>query len=247
MFALARNAMHRGLLSRRQVARFAVMEARFVLSRSERRRDRDFVTSRALELVRGRDVVDVIRLATEVADELVQRQLIGVTVRRLRAHQAIGDETWLVTASAVELAEPLARMLGMTGVLATRAEVHAGVYSGSLLGGRMHGLRKAEAIRALAWERNLDLSSAFSYSDSVNDVPLLCAVGNAAVVNANRQFARFARARGWLVLRAFRENHVGGRKRILQPDWIDVVRSEFALLSGERRVATHTAASLRLA
>ena len=56
---------------------------------------------------------------------------------------------------------------------------------------------KAEAINALAKERNYDLSKSFAYSDSATDLPMLEAVGHAVAVNPDRALKKEALARGW--------------------------------------------------
>ena len=58
----------------------------------------------------------------------------------------------------MELANILARRLGLTGALGTVAETSDGVYTGRLVGGLLHGQAKAAAVRALAEREGLDLS-----------------------------------------------------------------------------------------
>ena len=50
-----------------------------------------------------------------------------------------GNEVWLITASPVELAQPLADRLGLTGVVATQPEQVDGYYTGRLEGDLLHG------------------------------------------------------------------------------------------------------------
>ena len=200
LFYVAKRLMREGLLSRRAVAGFALMEARFVLARTESREDRERITSDALGLVRGRSAVEIAELCSRVADGLVASRTVRATVSALREHQRAGAETWLVTASPIELATAIAQRLGMTGALATVPEVVNGRYTGRLESGFMHGPRKAQAIQELAQQRDLDLAAGISYSDSENDVPMLSLTGRAAVVNANRRLRSKARAHGWQVL-----------------------------------------------
>lgn len=199
---LGRAALRAGLVTRRQLAGFACMEARFVLTRSEHAGDRLRLTERSLALVQGREEDEVRAFAAAVAPRILERRAVAATVRRLRAHQASGCETWLVTASPLELAEPLAHLLGMTGALGTRLEVVDGAYTGRLQGRVLHGAEKARAVVALARSAGIDLTGSAAYSDSINDVPLLSLVGRASVVNANRALRAEARRRDWTVLHA---------------------------------------------
>ena len=96
--------------------------------------------------------------------------------------------------------EPLAIALGMTGGIGTVGEVDNGVYTGRLAGPFCYGEGKAEAITSLAAQRNIDLATSWSYSDSMSDVPMMELVGNAVAVNPDAQLAALARSRGWPVV-----------------------------------------------
>jgi phosphoserine phosphatase len=51
----------------------------------------------------------------------------------------------------------------MTGGIGTRGEVDNGVYTGRLAGPFCYGPGKAEAIAAIAAERNINLADSWSY------------------------------------------------------------------------------------
>ena len=109
-------------------------------------------------------------------------------------HLDAGQRVWLVTAAPVELGRVIAERLGLTGAIGTVAEIRDGVYTGRLVGDLMHGPAKAEAITRLAAVEGLDLARCTAYSDSVNDVPMLSAVGQAVAVNPDPALLREARA-----------------------------------------------------
>jgi phosphoserine phosphatase len=116
-----------------------------------------------------------------------------------RMHVDAGQRVWLVTATPVEVAEVIARRLGLTGALGTVSEHVDGIYTGRLVGQPMHGAAKAEAVRALAAREGLDLERCAAYSDSANDIPLLSLVGNPCAVNPDARLRGYARAQGWRV------------------------------------------------
>jgi HAD superfamily hydrolase (TIGR01490 family) len=119
----------------------------------------------------------------------------------VKHHLAQGDEVWLVTAAPVELAQKIAADLGATGALGTIVGHDGDVLTGELVGDPLHGKAKRKAIKKLAEERNISLKRSFGYSDSVNDLPMLSAVGNAVAVNPDAQLRRYANAAGWEILR----------------------------------------------
>jgi phosphoserine phosphatase len=73
----------------------------------------------------------------------------------------------------------------------------------------LHGPAKAIAIKALAAAEGLDLAKCTAYSDSINDIPMLSAVGRAVAVNPDSALRRTAKQNGWEI-RDFRT----GRKAV---------------------------------
>jgi phosphoserine phosphatase len=114
-----------------------------------------------------------------------------------RMHLDAGQRVWLVTAAPVEVGAVIADRLGLTGAIGTVAEVKDGAYTGRLVGGMMHGPAKAAAVTDLAAREGLDLSRCAAYSDSVNDIPMLSAVGRPVAVNPDSALRRKARESGW--------------------------------------------------
>jgi len=114
-------------------------------------------------------------------------------------HLDQGQRVWLVTAAPIEIAQIIARRLGLTGAMGTVAEHVDGVYTGGLIGDLLHGPAKAEAIRALAAREGLDLSLCSAYSDSANDLPMLELVGDPCAINPDAKLRAHARAEGWRV------------------------------------------------
>ena len=75
----------------------------------------------------------------------------------------------------------------------------ASAVRGSAGAGPCRGAAKAEAVTALAEREGLDLARCTAYSDSVNDVPMLSAVGNAVAINPDTGLRAVAKENGWEV------------------------------------------------
>ena len=164
----------------------------------------------ALSFVAGRSVAEIVELGEEIYDELMADRIWAGTRALAQMHLDAGQRVWLVTATPVELAQIIARRLGLTGALGTVAESTDGVYTGRLVGEMLHGAGKAHAVRALAVAEGLDLRRCTAYSDSVNDVPMLSTVGTAVAVNPDSELRDVARAQGWQV-RDFRTGRRAAR------------------------------------
>ena len=105
----------------------------------------------------------------------------------------------IVSASGVEVVEPIGAMLGADRVIATRMEIVDGKYTGNI-DYYAYAEEKARAIEALAATAGYDLAECYAYSDSVTDVHMLDVVGHPFAVNPDRELRRIATAREWPVL-----------------------------------------------
>ena len=189
----------RGLITTKDLLRFGWQQLEFRVRGKE---DLDAVAEardKALGLVAGKSVAEIVAYGEEIYDELMERRIWSGTRALAQQHLDAGQRVWLVTATPVELARIIAARLGLTGALGTISEVEDGLYTGRLVGEPLHGPAKAEAVRALAEREGLDLSRCTAYSDSANDVPMLSAVGHAVAVNPDTALREQARARGWVV------------------------------------------------
>jgi HAD superfamily hydrolase (TIGR01490 family) len=204
LFLIGRGMLRHGVIRRRDVLRFAVVQVMFRL-RGERLGHVHDAQDRALSLGTGLVVEDVVALGHEIYEQRVAGRLWVETVDLTRAHLAAGCEVWLVSAAPVELVQIMARALGLTGGLGTVAEVEDGRWTGRLAAPFLHGAAKAAAVRDLAERRGLALQHCDAYSDSIHDRELLEAVGHPHAVNPDRQLHRLAVERDWPVHRHARD------------------------------------------
>jgi HAD superfamily hydrolase (TIGR01490 family) len=212
-----------------EMTRFAVKQVRFVTSGSENLNDVASVTASALAFVEGRSVEDLTTFGESVFDDTMVDKLIPGSLELAKAHLDAGEQVWLVTATPVELAELLARRLGLTGALGTVSEIVDGRYTGRLIGRPLHGPAKAEAIRQLAAREDLDLSACAAYSDSANDIPMLSAVGHPTAVNPDPKLRKYARTQGWAIV-DFRRRHTARRAAV--PLGVGAASAAAGLLTG---------------
>ncbi|GAB3293949.1 HAD family hydrolase [Parasphingorhabdus pacifica] len=197
LFHFARGMAARKFLTASDLAGFAWQQLKFRVGGRENPQDVQASREQALSFVAGRHVHEIVELSEEIYDELMADRIWAGTRDLAQMHLDAGQRVWLVTATPVELAQIIARRLGLTGALGTVAENSRGVYTGRLVGEMLHGRAKAHAVRALAASEGLDLRRCTAYSDSSNDVPMLSSVGTAVAVNPDTRLRDVARSRGW--------------------------------------------------
>ncbi|MFH5821991.1 HAD family hydrolase [Georgenia sp. AZ-5] len=210
-YHLARELYRRRLFRLRDIAFFARHAAAFMLFGEDLDRIAA-VRGRALRISRGLSVAEIVSIGEDVYDEVLGSRVFPGTRALLRDHLTAGHEVWLVTATPVEISDLIARRLGATGSIGTRAESVDGYYTGRLEGDLLHGPGKRSAVRALAAARGIELDSSYAYGDSVNDVPLLSSVAHPCAINPEPRMRLHAAAAGWTV------RDFGRRRRSMRQD-----------------------------
>ena len=207
--AFSRSFYEGGLLTRTKALRTAYAQFLFEVGGADERqttRLRDALS----ELVAGWDVAQVKAIVADTVHEHIDPIVYAEALELIRRHQANGRDVIIVSASAAEVVEPIAELLGADAVIASRMEAHDGVLTGGIAF-YAYGPAKAEAMVELANARGYSLEGSYAYSDSITDAPMLDAVGHGFAVNPDRAMRREAHRRGWGVL-TFRRP-VGLRRR----------------------------------
>ncbi|MFQ6227923.1 HAD family hydrolase [Nocardia rhamnosiphila] len=192
----------RGLAARKyfrsaDLVDIAWKQVKFRITGKESSTDMATGKEKALEFIAGRSTAELAALGEEIYDEIIADKIWPGTRALAQMHLDAGQQVWLVTATPVELAQVIAKRLGLTGALGTVAESVDGKFTGRLVGDILHGLGKAHAVRALAIREGLNLKRCTAYSDSHNDVPMLSLTGTAVAINPDSDLREVAKARGW--------------------------------------------------
>lgn len=236
-YHLARELHRRDFFGLRDIAFFARHSVAYFLLGESLRRIAD-VRARALRIVRGRTVAEVVSIGEEVYDQVLANKIYPGARALIEEHLAAGHEVWLVTATPAEIADLLATRLGATGALGTIAESHDGVYTGKLEGNMLHGEGKKANVLTLADERGIDLARSHAYGDSVNDIPLLQTVGSACAINPEPRLRLHASDVGWPV-RDFRRRRRdvgrGLRTGVRSAGWAGAVWTAATVVRSLRR------------
>ncbi|HEY3905498.1 MAG TPA: HAD-IB family hydrolase [Streptosporangiaceae bacterium] len=197
IYYFARGLAARKMFGARDMAKMVAGQLLFRVRGAENADHIDAAKQAALAFVAGQKVSNITALGEEIYDDTMAHRVWEGSRELTQSHLEVGQRVWLVTATPVELAEILARRLGLTGALGTVAETENGVYTGRLVGGLLHGAAKAAAVQALAEREGLDLSRCSAYSDSSNDLPMLELVGYPNAVNPDTRLRAIARDRDW--------------------------------------------------
>jgi HAD superfamily hydrolase (TIGR01490 family) len=232
----ARVAARQGIVSRRQLASWAVDHLRYRLRGATDEETAD-VLKVARELITGVPGRDIERMGPEVMAAILPR-VYPQMLEEIWRHQDEGRPTFIVSAAGNDIVSSLAQVLQMEGGIGTRYEVDAGGnFTGRLDGPFVYGPGKVEAIESFAAEHGIDLAASYAYSDSSSDLPMLRTVGRPVVVNPDPGLAEIAKQEGW---QAMRFERIGRRLAIAA-----ATAFAAALGWGSRELASRRAARSR--
>jgi HAD superfamily hydrolase (TIGR01490 family) len=198
MLALAPTLRRNGLIGWRSLARASVWHAVYLI-RGVSSRELSQVAEQTFRLMQGWPVEELRALIAEQIEPLAALAFPDA-IARMRAHQAREEPAIVVSASLVDLVEPLAERLGLDGAIASHAEIQDGRYTGRVET-FLHGAAKADAVRRYAATGGFDLAASSAYTDSRSDIELLRAVGHPYAVNPDRALKKAALAHAWPILR----------------------------------------------
>ncbi|MFL6205174.1 MAG: HAD family hydrolase [Acidimicrobiales bacterium] len=152
-----------------------------------------------LALTKGWDQAEISAIVRDALADVIEPIVYDEALERIRAHQRWGHRVFIVSASPEEVVAPIAQLLEVDEAIATRAELDEhGRYSGRTER-YVYADEKVVAMQEVAARHGIDLEHSWAYSDSATDIPMLAAVGHPVAVNPDRELARAARDRGWLV------------------------------------------------
>ncbi|CAB4855172.1 MAG: HAD-IB family hydrolase [Actinobacteria bacterium] len=214
IYFLGRGMYQRGYFTKKDISRFVLANLRFRLTGKENKEEIARFQKSATDFIGGHSVKDIEAIAQEIYDEFVSPAMWQGTIDIAQKHLANKEEVWLVTAAPEDMAVLIAKRLGFTGALGSKAEINEGMYTGAMVGPLLHGKEKATAITELAKREGFNLADCYAYSDSNNDLPLLQSVGNPSAINPDAILGLRAMAEGWPIHDFRRARFIG---RALSP------------------------------
>ena len=153
IFFLGRGMYQRGFFTKKDISAFVLANIRYRLTGKENKDEIARFQNAATEFIKGHNVIEIEKIGQEIYEEYVSPAIWQGTVEIAKEHLAKGEEVWLVTATPLDMANLMAKRLGFTGALGTKAEIIDGVYTGKIIGNLLHGREKASAIKKLAIEK----------------------------------------------------------------------------------------------
>lgn len=203
--AYGREFFHSGLLSSTDALQMSVRKLAY-LTFGHNAQQMEATRRHLLKLVAGWDVAQVQEIAASTVHTVLAPAIYQEARELLDWHRQCGHTVVIVSASVRDLVEPIARELGVAGVIASELGIADGRYTGSMdYFCKAHN--KAESMRNLAHKEGFDLAKSYAYSDSATDIPMLEAVGIPVAVNPDAALRKHAAANHWRTLTFRKPKH----------------------------------------
>lgn len=197
-FAYGKEFLNSGLITPVEALQMSMAKATYMFS-GHSSEQMDATKDQLAQMVTGWEVAQVKEIAAQTMAMVVTPTIYAEARDLIKEHQLKGHDVVIISASARELVEPIAKELGIHNVVATELAKEDGKYTGEVTF-YCKGAAKAEAIHNLTERYGYDPKRSYAYSDSATDIPMLEAVANPVVVNPDRALRKIAGERGWEVL-----------------------------------------------
>jgi HAD superfamily hydrolase (TIGR01490 family) len=139
----------------------------------------------------------------EFMTQKIKRLVAPGAHKLIEQHTLNGDLCVIITATNSFVTAPIARILGVSHLIATDPEQRNGEFTGQVAG--IPCFRKGKITRLESWldDRNLTWLSfleSWFYSDSLNDLPLLIKVTHPVAVDPDSTLRSHAEKNNWPII-----------------------------------------------
>jgi len=177
-----------------------------------------------LDLVSGWHKAEIDAIVAQTLDDVIEPLVFAEALFLIDEHVRSGREVYVVSASPEEFVTPIAKMVGIDNVIATKIRTDGLGRFVPELDRYVMGPGKVAAMIDVAERDGIDLDGSYAYTDSFTDMPMLEAVGHPVVVNPDRELREAAEENEWPILEFQRP--VSLERRIQPPPkrvWIPIV------------------------
>jgi len=143
---------------------------------------------------------DLETLHREFMQEVIEPMWLPKADILLKEHRQKEDTLMVITSTNRFIVEPICKKLGIENLIATELEERNDRFTGQVSG--TPSFQEGKIVRLNSWLDTSDfiLEESSFYSDSINDLPLLKAVGRPIAVDPCPKLKEEALLRGWEII-----------------------------------------------
>jgi HAD superfamily hydrolase (TIGR01490 family) len=138
-----------------------------------------------------------------LCNEIVEKDLIPAIrpeiIKEIRMHKEQGADLVILSSTIASIGVRLAKHLEMHSVICSEMEVVNQQYTGRPLGRFCFRDEKLNRLNQYLHTHNYTLEGSYYYADSIDDMPVLHAVGHPVCVNPDKNLEKIARENNWVI------------------------------------------------
>lgn len=154
----------------------------------------------ALQPLANNRMDDLIRWRSEFITDTIQPLIGQAAVDLVQQHREQGDTLLIITATNSFVTRPIADLFSIPHLIGTEPEQQNNQFTGHIVGIPSFHTGKITRLQAWLSTQTVDLTGAYFYSDSQNDLPLLQTVDNPVAVNPDDILRAHALEQQWPIL-----------------------------------------------
>jgi len=140
------------------------------------------------------------RWSEQFLEDVVGPMILPKGLELIQRHRDQGDHLLIITATNDFITAPIAKLLGIDDLIATTAERSETGYTGKIFGTPSFQAGKIERLNLWLKNKGIDMTGAWFYSDSHNDLPLLRLVDNPVAVDPDDILKAKAQENNWKII-----------------------------------------------
>ncbi len=137
---------------------------------------------------------------TDFIDNIIRPIVAKRSLSIIEHHRSQGDTLMIISATNLFITQPIADLLNIPHILATRPQIINERYTGDYVGIPTFQEGKVKALKQWLQENSMDLTGSTFYSDSHNDLPLLNQVEHPVAVNPDKILQQTAESKNWPII-----------------------------------------------
>lgn len=142
----------------------------------------------------------LLSLRQRYVETIIKPMLLPKGLEVIQAHREKGDFILMISATNEFVVRPIADLMGVDHLLATRVEMIEGQYTGKPTGVPCFQAGKITNLEQWLKGSDHEWAGATFYSDSRNDIPLLSRVDHPVAVDPDDVLRQHAIAHGWSIV-----------------------------------------------
>jgi putative phosphoserine phosphatase/1-acylglycerol-3-phosphate O-acyltransferase len=151
----------------------------------------------AIRNLEGMPERELVELGETVTREHLAAEIYPEVRAMIAAHEQQGHTVVIVSSATRYQIEPVAKILGVENILCTELELEDDRFTGRVNGEPCFGENKLQAAQDFARQQRVKLDKSYFYTNGIEDLPLLEAVGHPVTINPDRKLAAVVRENGW--------------------------------------------------